>query len=194
MANHCYNHMTIEVNKESDFNKLIEFFNSYKNYDTFSEWGDSLNDGFIPKDYNNHNEEIYPYGTRWWDFEVEATQMHLGSFEGNIDVYGDSAWAPPLGIAELISKAFNCDVFIEFSEPGMDFAGIYTYVNGDLSTHKDYSYNEYQYLECDAGYAFEQIIELINEGHYNNDDDLREDIHYMSDLDVKELVEIFNKV
>jgi len=193
MANYCYNHMTIDTNNKDDFHKLLQFFGSYKEYDTFSDWCDYLNTGLIKKDGKDQHEGLYLYGTRWWDFTVESSETYLGDFDGTINVYGDSAWAPPLGLAELISKAFDCEVHIEFSESGMDFAGIYTYSKGNAITQKDYRYNEFQYLEVDTDYSVDQIKELIKDEVYEDVDDLRADISYMNAEDIEHLADIFNK-
>ena len=195
MPNYCYNHMTIDTENQKDFDALVEFFGKYKNYDYFTDWCDTLIHDH-PQDYSNDNKHdvVYKYGTRWWDFEVEATQSHLGSFDGTIDVFGDSAWSPPLGLAELISKLFDCEVRIEFSEPGMDFAGIYTYVDGNPTREDDYKYNEFQYLEVDRDYAVDEIVQHISDGWYKDEADLIDDISYMREEDIDYLVDTFKKV
>lgn len=201
MPNYCYNHMTIETKSKNDFDALLKFFNSYKvfenlsiskNYNVFTEWCDSINDELMKKDYTHG--AMYAYGTKWWDFEFESSEDHLSGQDFTIDVFGDSAWAPPLGLAELLSKAFDCEVRIEFSEPGMNFAGIYTYVDGNPTEEKDYEYNEFQYLEVDRDYALDSIVENINYGFYEDEDSLRKDVNYMREEDIEYLVEKLNKV
>jgi hypothetical protein len=184
--------MTIETKSKNDFDALLKFFSSYKDYDYFYEWCDSINDGLMEKDYAHG--AIYAYGTKWWDFEFESSEDHLSGQDFSIDVFGDSAWAPPLGLAELLSKAFDCEVRIEFSEPGMNFAGVYTYVNGNPTEEKDYEYNEFQYLEVDRDYAIDQIKEGISDGWYEDVNQLRSGIEYMREEDIDYLVDIFNKV
>lgn len=195
MPNYCYNHMTINTNNEADFDKLLEFFNKYNEYDYFAHWCNTLlhqDEQYDPED--NKQELFYDYGTRWWDFQIEHSRTHLGNFDGTINVYGDSAWAPPLGLAELISKTFDCEVEIEFSEPGMNFAGKYYYANGNLREQNDYEYNEFQYLEIDNDYAIENIKDLIKDGVYEDVNDLLSNISYMKNEDIEYLIDVFNKI
>ena len=48
-------------------------------------------------------------------------------------IQGDSAWSPMIGLAQVISKEFQCTVSIDYEEPGNDFGGESVFENGELS-------------------------------------------------------------
>lgn len=82
MANHCYNWISFHGEKES-LDKLAKALDTYKDFDYFKDWVDSMIEYTPPKD----DERVYyHYGTRWFDFEVDDNG------DNNLLVRGDSAW------------------------------------------------------------------------------------------------------
>ena len=89
--------------------------------------------------WQNHN-----WGTKWGVEFVhkqtfvggEPTEKFLESAEGDITIvkyYFDSAWSPPIPVAEAISVRFpESRVTLEFEERGNWFAGRNTYEGGTL--------------------------------------------------------------
>ena len=188
MANYCYNSVEITDFDKQDFHRILTFFEKYERYDYFSEWGDSLG-----VDANSDDDvafydvmSFYKYGTRWWDFSVET------SGEDTILVIGDSAWSPPAELCRCISKAFNCRVTIEYSEPGMDFAGESEYFEGVKVNSYECSYNEFDYKINPDGHL-EYLQDWIVEGH-ENEEELLDTISHLSEPHKKEMIEYFNKI
>ena len=188
MANHCWNDMSITEFSEIDKERILDFFKSYENFDYLTHWGDSI---AKPEDrtvgeitYDN----CYKYGSRWWDF-----QINVG--DNFIEVWGDSAWSPMTELAILLTEVFKCHVTLEYSEPGMDFAGIEYFKDGVMTECREFTYGEYEYLHMDSSYHTQKIIEDIRDGCYEGETvaDFDIMIDYMSSADKKRLIHEFTK-
>lgn len=188
MANNCYNSVEITDFDKQDFEKILDFFATYDDYNNFTDWGDSLLEHIDGHDsvafYNIMS--FYKYGTRWWDFSIETSD------EDTILAIGDSAWSPPEVLCQCMSKAFNCRVTIEYSEPGMDFAGESEYFEGVQVKEEHYTYNEFDYKINPEGHL-EYLQDWIVEGH-ENEEELLETISHLSEPHKKEMIEYFNKI
>jgi len=181
MANYCYNSVEITDFDKQDFHRILTFFEKYDRYDTFTEWGDALG-----VDVNSNNTtSFYKYGTRWWDFSIETSD------EDTILVIGDSAWSPPEELCRCVSKAFNCRVTIEYSEPGMDFAGVSEYLEGVQVKEENYTYNEFDYMINPDGHL-DYLQDWIVEGH-ETEEELIDTISHLSEPHQKEMIEYFNQ-
>ena len=98
-------------------------------------------------------------------------------------------------LAMLLTEAFKCHVTLEFSEPGMDFAGIEHFKDGVMTECKEFTYGEYEYLHMDSHYHTQKIIEDIRDGCYEGEalNDFLVMIEYMSSSDKKKVIEEFTK-
>ena len=68
------------------------------------------------------------WGTKW-DAEMNSPDLTQDGNESVIDAYFDTAWAPPIGIYdELTRQGFKVTAY--FYEPGMSFCGRYTSDDG----------------------------------------------------------------
>lgn len=187
MANYCFNYMEISVQNGDDREKIIDFFKSYDDFKYFTHWGDSISDDKVT--HVETHDDVYKYGTRYWDFELETDKDVLV-------VRGDSAWAPPTGIAEVLTKAYDCTIRLEYDEPGMNFAGIEYYRKGSIYQQTRYdSWNQWDYTEGCPNFHVERILENIDEGLYDDDElvQIMDDHKYLSDEHKKEVKTAYKK-
>jgi hypothetical protein len=159
MANYCWNRALITGPKET-LNIIEERFKKYNNWEgTFTEFSRmvlGLEPDVVPE-HETTNEmfnRIYTYGTKWWDFEIDGDDDWL-------ELRGDSAWSPPLGLLTMMTNVFDIRIEGEYSEPGCDFGGFYTIENGECEDN-EMTYFEYE-LESDRKEAIGRLIDQINE-------------------------------
>jgi hypothetical protein len=109
MPNYCWNTVTITGNPErlkvlAEAANKDEFFKAVKHYD---EW--------------SYTDFVDTYGTKW---EISPEDIDLE--ENTLTMYFQSAWAPPLDAYNLLMDEDDIEsIYSTFSEPGMDFCGIY---------------------------------------------------------------------
>jgi len=160
MANHCWNWAKITGPKET-LDIIEERFKKYYEMQdfTFTEFSRmvlGLDPEVVPE-YETSNEmfnRIYTYGTKWWSFEIDRDDEWL-------ELRGDSAWSPPLGLLTMMTEVFDVRIDGEYSEPGCDFGGFYTIENG-VCDDREMTYFEYE-LESDRYEAIGRLIDQINE-------------------------------
>lgn len=163
MANNCWNWVKITGPKET-LDIIEERFKKYNDWQgTFTEFSRMVL-GLDPEVVPEHEtidemfNRIYTYGTKWWDFELDGDDDWL-------QISGDSAWSPPLGLLAKISEVFNVKVEAEYEECGMDFAGFFTAENG-VYEDREMTCFEYE-LENDRKTAIERLIDHINEDWFD---------------------------
>lgn len=160
MANYCWNWAKITGPKET-LDIIEERFKKYDEMQdfTFTEFSRmvlGLDTEVVPE-YETSNEmfdRIYTYGTKWWSFEIDRDDEWL-------ELRGDSAWSPPLGLLTMMTEVFDVRIEGEYSEPGCDFGGFYTIENGECEDN-EMTYFEYE-LESDRKEAIGRLIDQINE-------------------------------
>lgn len=110
----------------------------------------------MAKPWTNDQEEYDYHNTdKWWDLSIEhwgtkwpvdAEIDETNTDSTKITYEFDSAWAPPLAAIQTCSKSWPTLTFrINFDEPGMDFAGIYEFVQGECTKNID---GESRYYNC----------------------------------------------
>ncbi len=122
-------------------------------------------------------EDVDDWGSKWQNFS------EIDYYDGDTFMYitGESAWSPAEGLWKKISKDFNVSVTCEYSEPGMGFAGITNWVDGEETDRQEMSYYEYlydsdnEYFWEDLGYqcecsSLEEVIESLGDVYENFDD------------------------
>ena len=160
MANNCYNSVTITKLNDGDYQKLKMFFNSYENFNCFSDWCESILSDENKKDTSNMApiDRAYAYGTKWWSVWEEGNV----DFEKDwIHIRADSAWSPPLGLLEALSLEFKCSIEVEFEECGMNFGGHFKYENGEEEILFDGDYREYLIYSHGIEFAIQNDVEWI---------------------------------
>jgi hypothetical protein len=165
MANHCWNAVTIEGDKET-LDKLEAIFNKYEEVEYFADFGNSFfthNDDFEPIGKENYLN----YGTRWWEFDI--TREH----DEYLQINGDSGWSPVSPLIFMISEEYQVRCTIHFSEPGFDFGGVHIYDKGIIEQEHDCSYAQYIYDQEDGveSLVSEYLYDEENYENYENADD-----------------------
>lgn len=155
MPNYCDNYVTF-YGDQKDLEIINERFNRYLEHDYFTNFAEFV----LGKPLTDANtfESAYSYGTKWWEFEIQD----LG--DGYLNIQGPSAWSPPLRLIAEITKVFKVRAEGNYYEMGMDFAGIYTAVQGNIHDTEMTCF-EYHLLQ-DREYAVEQVIGDLNDEMY----------------------------
>ena len=96
-----------------------------------------------------------------------------------------------LGMCRILSKIFDCEICIEYSESGIDFSGSALYAQGNQKESWEGTYNEGQYVLGDGlSYILEEASFRVDE--CNNEevaDFMKECKSFMEKSDYKELTE-----
>lgn len=160
MANYCWNRALITGPKET-LNIIEERFKKYYEMQdfTFTEFSRmvlGLDPEVVPEHetVNEMFSRIYTYGTKWWSFEIDGDDDWL-------ELRGDSAWSPPLGLLTMMTNVFDIKIEGEYSEPGCNFGGFYTIENGECEDN-EMTYFEYE-LVSDRKEAIGRLINDMNE-------------------------------
>jgi hypothetical protein len=133
MANYCMNTVDITGEKEKVKKLAIALRDSNKEYKNNLSLGFSnFCDLVLGNTYTKYENGDWTYGTKWWDLSVESYS------DGSLTLSGTSAWSPPMGFIEQLSKVFNVDASIEYSEDGFDTSGRISYSNGELISEEEY--------------------------------------------------------
>jgi len=182
MANNCYNIITFEgdiekLNKIKDIiTPLVQQGLNYENYKELFN-----NEQVFIDDYEDYNfREEYP---KWFTPE----EPHI--LDGQLNLYGDSAWTPVTELVGMISHVYKVGATIIYEEQGNNFAGEQIYnEDGICIVDDEYTYWEWQFKEANFYDEFDFSAEYI--------DDLDEflDINNLTDkVDMDKVMEIWNE-
>jgi len=185
MANHCYNQIHLEGDKESIKELRDRLTDTYDKFNYLNGWCDyilKVRDDF---DYNfdEDKRDHYFYGSRWFEFEVEVDS-------NTISLRGDSAWSPMEKFVEELCKVYNLIGSIEYSEEGCDFAGITEFDSNGETSRQEFTYSEYEYNYLDGDYWVENQIEWLQDvSKQDIDDFVTEASKYASKEDVNKVLD-----
>jgi hypothetical protein len=93
-------------------------------------------------------EDLYGKENCWYDWSIKHWGVKWNCKEAWVDeeagrIDFSTPWSPPLAVIQALSAKFpNATFTLGFDEPGMQFAGTYTYVNGILEHKEDLEYEE----------------------------------------------------
>jgi len=94
------------------------------------------------EEYDNsgwYEDNINNWGTKW-DVSYEDCQPEF--YEDYITIRPATAWSPPVEFCKKFAKEYDVHIKMEYSEPGVDFAGT-TICNPDGTIiEEDYTYHE----------------------------------------------------
>jgi hypothetical protein len=190
MANNCWNRVEITGPKET-LDIIEGRFKKYKDWKgTFTEFSRmvlGLEPEVIPEHetLNDAFNRMYTYGTKWWDFEIDGD-------DGWLQISGDSAWSPPLGLLTMMTKVFDVKIEGEYGESGCDFGGFYTIENG-VCDDNEMTYFEYE-LECDRNNAIDRLIVDMNYNFIDLEYAEKHNKPYLTDEEWNEVLTETNKV
>jgi hypothetical protein len=155
---------------ELEIKKLLE---QGKKPTQWNKKSDFSIENFIPTPSNiqdSNDWHIAHWGTKW---DIEPVIDNQGSF---VQMEFDSAWSPPSEAFDQISKLYP-DLKFKFSyfEPGNDFCGVSTYLNG-LKDSQEFSYRnrfnfelslDFQNFEIENGIISIPLSMIYYENEYD---------------------------
>ena len=164
MANNCDNRVEISGDPEN-LKKLYEKL--------------KVNDSLHLENYATLFESVddnYSWGSKWQHLDVDYYEG-----EDNMTILGDSAWGPAIGLWEKISKDYQCNIELKYSEPGINIAGVFTWENGETISEEEMTYMEYLYhydndyfydeVEYQSEYSsLEEVIDNLGDVYHNLSD------------------------
>ena len=112
---------------------------------TFIEW-DEKRENISDVDY------MYLFGTKWIDI------MSKGVTSSLLKINFDSAYTPPIALAELISLRYKASVKISYSEPLENNAGYVNFCDGKLLGSREMGYYEHRIKEHKD---YESLLDLL---------------------------------
>ena len=195
MPNWCDNSLMIKGNKES-IAKITELLKSIEGketgmFQTLVGIDDSGEGHMKDKLQLNKNG----WGTKW---DVYGNQIEPSYDDVLICIYGfQTAWSPPVGFCQMLSKQYGVKCELQYEEPGNDFCGKTIVEDGEIVDEDDYDYREGKYKFDNEGFWYEidsdidcyvndfETGEEFFEGTYKDDDYLDED-------DKNEIIKMFN--
>ena len=77
-----------------------------------------------------YDHNINKYGTKW-DVPMNEIDPSIVN-DTELSFAFATAWSPPVGFCQMLSKKYGVKVRIEYDESGCDFAGYAEYNNGEL--------------------------------------------------------------
>jgi hypothetical protein len=185
MANNCWNTVSF-YGKPSEIKELTKRLITYSSFDYVNSWGDyvcKITDKDLPYNREDDKRPYYFYGTKWWDFEI------VNEDADSIQINGDSAWGPPLGLIQSICETYEMKAEIEYDEPGMDFAGRAEFDENGIVSHEEMTSNEYRYRD-DKSY-WVQDLAYCDEGRDTDTHSikqLKKDHPYAAEEDILDLI------
>lgn len=190
MANHCYNHITLQGNADV-LTKLVARLQTYDQFNYLNGWADyvlGIRDDFNYSFEEDERKDAYYYGSRWFDFDID---YQLGS--ETLVISGDSAWSPLIKFTEELCKVYQLYGSIYYSETGMDFAGEVSFSGSTEISREECSFREMNYRE-DVQYWFEDMICALEEADEEEiESSLEECAEYASEEHIQELRNLLNK-
>jgi hypothetical protein len=105
----------------------------------------------------------------------------------------ESRWAPPVDWIRDNSSDFKLLIECEYSEPGSDIAGKFSYKNGEKIMDLEFRYLEgryqlmdwYEFIECEVQYRIQDAETL---------DEFLEDFDFCTEKEIKELTELYHEI
>jgi hypothetical protein len=126
MPNWCLNTANFICPSKEIYEKLLE---SIKNDTWFQTFAPLELDPIIYPDGYDYGKACEVWNTKWSPTDVEINDYDENNYTINISF--ESAWSPPTGVYNLMSKNHNIDVIAYYDEPGNCFFGRCMYANND---------------------------------------------------------------
>lgn len=194
MANWCYNNLNITGDKEI----IAPLIEKIKEIET-SKTGlfeslvgiDDSGEGHM-KDRLQLN--VNGWGTKW---DVLGHSINPSYDETCIELSFDTAWSPPVGFCQMLTKLYGVKCEIHYEEPGNDFCGMSIIEDGEITKEEDDTYREGKYKRDREGFWNEvnSDIECNIDDHQTGEDFFNN--HYMNETylterDKNEIIDMFN--
>lgn len=196
MPNWCSNTITIYGDE-----KKLKLISRVLSDDTPTEQGvfEKLvgrNPSLSEQEYNQGGwweGNIGYWGTKW-DVSVDDSCPIIN--EDSIVISPATAWSPPIGFCEQLSKKYGVSIDMFYSEPGNDFCGKCSFDNeGNKISETDYTYQEGYYI-LDNEYFWDNLsfdLDCMIENGEDKLKDIKERFDYVSKEDLKEIIKMFKE-
>ena len=154
MPNWCYNSATVQFQDKEQMNDFLNKFYSlgpeididYRGLKQIVRRKMYRMYGILPipanpdGTYKVHPTEIW--GTKW-DIDLSKDQLYIKGDDSVIQFSFDTAWGPPIEFFRKITELYpTCRIFLTYDEPGMAFAGKYSYdLNGEINEDVCYGWS-----------------------------------------------------
>ena len=139
---------------------------------------------------------INGWGTKWDVISNGITPYYHSNF---ISLSFETAWSPPIGFCQMLSKKYTVNCSIRYEEPGNDFCGVATTnCNGEISSNEEYSYSEGKYTMDNEGFWMDVENNIdANVDEYSSGEEFLNEFYshedYLSDEDREQIIEQFNQ-
>ena len=182
MANNCYNIITFEGDIET-LNKIKDVFTSL------------LSTGLNYENYKDlfANEPIFTESYEDYDFRDEHPKWFTPEEpyieDGQLNIYGDSAWTPVTELVGIISHVYKVSSRITYEEQGMNFAGEQEYgPDGVCTLDDEYTYWEWQFKQGNFYDEFSFSAEYLEDL-----DEFLDNNNLTDKVDMDKVMEIWNE-
>lgn len=197
MPNWCSNHITITGDKEK-IELIRTVIQTGIPLDKRQEANVFMTLVGIPPNMNlnEYQEKWYDtnvnnWGTKW---DVSYDESYFTFNENEITMSPDTAWSPPAGFAQSLSKRFGVRVEMYYEEPGNDFCGKTIITEDGTMMEEDYNFVHGKYVLDREGFWNEVInnIEFAKEDNVSLEEFIL-DYDYVTEEDKKEIEKLYNE-
>jgi hypothetical protein len=148
MENYC-DYSAKMIGSPDDIRKLyfrLEEEKNFLNYENFN---------LI---FDNAESDDYDWGTTWQSFD----EMEFVDGDEMLNMFGASSCLPAIGLWEKISREYNLEIFLEWSEPICNIAGLMEWNSGELTKNEEMTWWMYIY-KIDREYFWDTLYNFLQE-------------------------------
>lgn len=139
---------------------------------------------------------INGWGTKW---DVVGYEIFPSYGETCVELSFNTAWSPPIGFCQMLTKLYPVKCELHYDEGGNDFCGISIIENGEITDTQEYKYREGKYnldkegfwldvestIECNL-HLYETGEEFLNEIYGEQ--------YYLTNEDKNQIIERYNNL
>jgi hypothetical protein len=115
MPNWCYNFITAEFSSRDTYNKFLQSLTEKNWFETFAPLELDCDGNY------NYSKANDVWKTKWAVTDVDILNQY--DDEMVLELSFESAWSPPTGVYEIMSKKFGIDITGFYNESGCEFFG-----------------------------------------------------------------------
>jgi len=134
------------------------------------------------------------WGTKW---DVQGYEIYPSYSETCMEISFNTAWSPPIGFCQMLTKLYKVKCELHYEEGGNDFSGISIVENGEVIESEENRYREGKYKRDQEGFWLDvnSDIECMTHLYKTGEEFLNEiygEEYYLLDKDKKEIIERYN--
>ena len=195
MPNWCSNFIRITGDKDKieNIKRLIELSRNEDEYPGLFTTLVGIPEGMSPTDYQEKwwDANIEHWGTKW---DINPHETSVGLYDEEITICQETAWSPPIPFCQKIAQMFDVEVYIQYEEPGVDFAGECNCFPDGTYDDKEYTYSEGLYKTNNEyfweGHVPDQLCYINEELEENQNvvEKIKDYFHFCNEEDLKEII------